>query len=261
MSYDRERPSFEAANNVTVQRCFFAYEFAAKNYIKGKTVADIGCGNGYGTVYMSQFAEKATGLDYSQETIKQSNEENKDKKNLNFVSCKVPPICLPDNYADVVTSFQFIEHIHERAEFIKDVKRILKPGGVFICSTPNIKKSIARNPFHVHEYTFDEMRAEVGKVFDDFELMGLQGNEAVNKYYADNNRFVQKIIKWDIFGLHKILPATLLIKPYNFLTTWMRGKLADENKSTTAITTADFFLDKQNLDDTWDIYFVARKKA
>jgi hypothetical protein len=40
-----------------------------------------------------------------------------------------------------------------------------------MCSTPNIKMSIARNPFHVHEYTFDEMKSEMAKVFSDFEIM------------------------------------------------------------------------------------------
>jgi len=33
--FDRERPSFEDSNNVTVQRCFYAYEFA-KPYITNK---------------------------------------------------------------------------------------------------------------------------------------------------------------------------------------------------------------------------------
>src|SRR5690606_35424317 len=93
MIFDRERPSFEPANNVTVKRCFYAYEFA-EQYVKGKKIADIGCGSGYGTVHLAAFAEQATGVDYSEETLKQSRIEYKEIKNLNFVHGKVPPVPL-----------------------------------------------------------------------------------------------------------------------------------------------------------------------
>ena len=52
--HDRERPSFEESNNVTVKRCFYAYEWA-EQFIKGKRIADIGCGTGI----LSMFAADA----------------------------------------------------------------------------------------------------------------------------------------------------------------------------------------------------------
>lgn len=128
--FDRERPSFEDSNNVTVKRCFFAYEFAV-NYIKNKTTADIGCADGYGTHYLAGYSLHTTGVDYSETTIQAAKNKHAAIKNLDFKSGKVPPIPLPDNSMDVVTAFQFIEHIHSRPEFMKDVKRVLKPGGVF----------------------------------------------------------------------------------------------------------------------------------
>lgn len=257
MIHDRERPSFEPSNNVTVKRCFCAYEFA-EQYVKGKTVADIGCGTGYGTVHMAQFAEKAVGVDYSAETIEQNKKENAHIKNLEFVHGKVPPVPLPDAAFDVVTAFQFIEHLEDRVAFIKDVKRILKPGGVFLCTTVNAKMSLARNPFHVHEYTFAEMEAEFKSVYNNVEVLGLQGNDRVNKYYKENARWVRSIMKWDVLGIHKILPAKWLALPYNFLTSIMRRKLMEKNTETTEISTSDFFLQKDNLDATWDIFIVAR---
>ena len=155
--FDRERPSFEDSNNVTVKRCFFAYEFAV-NYVKGKHTADIGCADGYGTQFLADYTQSTVGVDYSEATLVDARRKHAAKTNLSFISGSVPPIPLPDNSVDVLTAFQFIEHIHERAGFMKDVKRVLKPGGTFLCSTPNNKMSIARNPFHVREYTFDEIR-------------------------------------------------------------------------------------------------------
>lgn len=257
--FDRERPTFEESNNVTIQRCFYAYEFAS-TYIQGKTVADVGCGNGYGSIYMSGMAQFVTGLDYSAATVADNNERHKNVANLKFISCKVPPLALEDSSVDVVTAFQFIEHIHERAAFIRDVKRVLKPGGLFICTTPNIKMSIARNPFHVHEYTFDEMKSEMGNVFSNFRLMGLNGNDKVNQYYADNARWAKKILRLDPLGLHKLVPASWLVKPYNYLTSLMRKDLKDQNQNTLQITTADFKLQENDLDVCWDIFVVATKE-
>lgn len=256
--FDRERPSFEDSNNVTVQRCFYAYEFA-RDYVKGKKSADIGCADGYGTQYLADYTESTIGVDYSEVTIEAARSKHASKTNLSFKSGKVPPIPLDSESVDVVTAFQFIEHIHDRVGFMKDVHRVLKPGGVFICTTPNIKMSIARNPFHVHEYTFDEMRKEISSVFGNVELKGLQGNETVNTYYEDNAKWAKKILRLDPLGLHKMVPASWLVKPYNFLTTLMRKDLKEQNKSTLAISTKDFFLTTERLDFTWDIYVIAKK--
>ncbi len=256
--FDRERPSFEDSNNVTVKRCFYAYEFARK-YVQGKQTADVGCADGYGTQYLADYTQSTVGVDYSEITLNDARQKHAAKTNLSFVSGKVPPIPLPDASVDVLTAFQFIEHIHPRYAFMQDVMRVLKPGGIFICTTPNIKMSIARNPFHVHEYTFDEMKAEASKVFDNIDLQGLQGNDKVNKYYADNAKWAKKILRLDPLGLHKMLPSAWLVKPYNFLTSLMRKNLKEQNDDTLQISTEDFFLTKNNLDTTWDIYLIAKK--
>ncbi len=258
LMFDRERPSFEDSNNVTVQRCFFAYEFA-EAFVKGKNTADIGCADGYGTQHLADFTATTVGVDYSEVTIEEARKKHAAKTNLTFKSGKVPPIPLADESVDVVTAFQFIEHIEQRKAFMADVKRVLKPGGIFLCTTPNIKMSIARNPFHVHEYTFDEMKQEAGSVFENIELKGLQGNDVVNKYYADNSKWVKKILMLDPLGLHKMLPSNWLVAPYNFLTSLMRKNLKETNNDTLKISTKDFYLTTDSLDTTWDIFLIARK--
>jgi ubiquinone/menaquinone biosynthesis C-methylase UbiE len=256
--FDRERPSFEDSNNVTVKRCFYAYEFAAQ-YVKDKVTADIGCADGYGTQYLAGFTQQTTGVDYSAVTVQLANEKHGHLQNLNFVSCSVPPLPFENDSLDVVTAFQFIEHIENRKGFMEEVKRVLKPGGIFLCTTPNIKKSIARNPFHVHEYTFKEMETEAGSVFGNIELKGLQGNDRVNKYYHENAQWARKMLKLDPLGLHKLLPASWLVVPYNWLTSKMRAQLNNQNKDVATIGTADFYLTKQDLDSTWDIFLIAIK--
>jgi hypothetical protein len=136
----------------------------------------------------------------------------------------------------------------------------VKKGGKVLITTPNIKRSLARNPFHIHEYTFAEMNAEVSLFTKNFELEGLNATERVKKYYEENGKFVRMILKWDVLGLHKILPAKILFIPYNWITSLMRNKLKEQVSDTADISTKDFFLQKQNLDECWDIFVIAENR-
>ena len=178
---------------------------------------------------------------------------------MTFEKVTVPPLPFPDNSFDAVTTFHFIEHIHERALFIKECIRVLRPGGKLYITTPNTKMSLARNPFHVYEYTFDDMQKEIAAFTKSYELLGLNGNDKVQQYYEENGKFVRMILKWDVLGLHKRLPASWLTAPYNFITSIMRNKLKEKVEETAGITTRDFFLQKDNLDKTWDIYLIVSK--
>lgn len=254
-----ERAHQDEANNVTYQRCQFAYEFAVP-YITGKEVLDVGCGNAYGTALMARSARNIQGVDYDAATVADNAQRYSSITNLSFRQGAVPPLPFPDQSFDVVTAFQFIEHIEKRKEFLAECLRVLRPGGRLLVTTPNVKKSLARNPFHVHEYTFDEMRSEIGSLTNQFELKGLNGNEKVNTYYAENGKFVRMILRFDIFGLHKILPASWLTAPYNLITNLMRNKLKDKVKQTVDISTRDFHLQDNALDDTWDIYLIGTRQ-
>ena len=113
---------------------------------------------------------------------------------------------------------------------------ILKPGGKVMITTPNVKKSLARNPFHVHEYTFDEIKGEISSLTGGYALQGLNGNTVVNTYYEENGKFVRMILKWDIFKLHQKLPSAWLAKPYNLITNMMRNKLKEKVDTTSSST-------------------------
>lgn len=253
-----ERAHHDDANNVTYQRCQFAYEFA-KPLIQGKKVLDVGCGLAYGTALMAGSASTITGIDYDAVTVEANKKSYGKIVNLDFKQAVIPPLPFEDNSFDIITAFQFIEHIKPRKEFIKECLRVLRPGGSFLVTTPNVKMSLARNPFHVHEYTFDEMRDEVSSVTNNFELCGLNGNERVNKYYFENGKFVRMILRFDIFKMHKWLPSAWLSAPYNWITSLMRNKLKEKVDQTTDITTKDFAIQKDDLDKCWDIYLIAKK--
>ena len=131
-----ERAHHDDSNNVTYQRCQFAYEFA-KPLIEGKKVLDVGCGLAYGTALMAGSAASITGIDYDQSTVDENVKNYGKIVNLDFKRGVIPPLPFEDKSFDIITAFQFIEHIAPRKEFLKECIRVLKPGGKVLVTTPN----------------------------------------------------------------------------------------------------------------------------
>src|SRR5260221_3885323 len=100
-----ERASHDDINNVTYQRCQFAYEFVLP-YIKEKKVLDLGCGLAYGTALMAEQANEITGVDYDEATIANNKLRYQNISNLAFIRSAVPPLPFADSSFDVVTMFQ-----------------------------------------------------------------------------------------------------------------------------------------------------------
>lgn len=61
----------------------------------------------------------------------------------------------PSNYFDVIVAIEVIEHINNPREFICQISRFLRPGGLFYCTTPNfnsIVRYILRENYSVINY-------------------------------------------------------------------------------------------------------------
>ena len=84
---------------------------------------------------------------------------------------------------------------------MEDIKRILKPGGIAILTTPNRKMSLSRNPWHIREYTAQQLTDLASEMFNDVQMKGIGGNKKVLKYHERNRQSVQRIMKWDIFNM------------------------------------------------------------
>jgi 2-polyprenyl-3-methyl-5-hydroxy-6-metoxy-1,4-benzoquinol methylase len=148
-------------------------------------------------------------------------------------------------HVDSIVSFQVIEHIKDDLAYLKEIYRILKPGGVALISTPNIKKTLTRNPWHIREYTPSEFKNLISKVFTNFQLKGIDGSDKFYKYYEKNKLSVQKFKKFDIFNLENRLPLSLYQIPYDILNRINRDKLNEKNsKLVEDISIDDFFSDK-----------------
>lgn len=150
-----------------IQNHLERYNFA-KNFVKGKTVLDLACGTGYGSeILLLAGAKKVFGGDISEAAIKYA-KKNYSRPGLNFLIMNAENIPLEDNSIEVVVSFETIEHLPNYEKFLSEVKRVLKKGGTFICSSPN---KLVNSPFTkkpLNKYHFKEFKLkELKKIFED----------------------------------------------------------------------------------------------
>jgi ubiquinone/menaquinone biosynthesis C-methylase UbiE len=143
-----------------VHRYLQAREIAA-----GKVVLDIACGEGYGTALLAGLAARAIGVDISREAVRHAKARYV-AGNIEFLVGSCARIPLPDRSIDLVTSFETIEHHDQHEKMMQEIKRVLRPRGVLVISSPDKQHySIDtghRNEYHVKELYAHEFKALLG---------------------------------------------------------------------------------------------------
>ena len=172
-----ERILLDKETPLMIARHFCAYKFA-KDYVSGKEVLDIGCGEGYGADFLCGFANRVLGIDYDNDVIAYAQSKYK-KNNLEFKAMDIRDLAVLNKKFDVICSFQNIEHIRDTEKLLKDVSNLLNGHGVFICSTCNMKdaspgQNAPFNKFHVKEYLIHEFRSLLESKFSRVDLSGLK---------------------------------------------------------------------------------------
>lgn len=243
----------DRSDNYVYQRSLLAYLEAAK-MVSGQ-VLEIGTGSGYGVDIIAPQAERFVTIDkYQTETLENA------PANVDFLQMNVPPLAgIPSGAFDYVITFQVIEHIQKDDVFLQEIHRVLKEGGKLIVTTPNKKMSITRNPWHVREYTVEELKQLMLRYFRSVEALGVFGNQSIMDYYEKNKASARRITRFDIFNLQYRLPRQLLQIPYDILNRMNRKKLLNDNQGlVTGITHEDYFI--ENAGDTcFDLFYIAEK--
>ena len=243
------------SDNPIHQRLLQAY-YLAKPFVKGNLL-ELGCGEGRGVELLSPLAESYLALDKIQEVINRLKEKYPDVK---FEQAVFPPFKnLADNSFDSIVSFQVIEHVKDDHGFLKEIHRVLKPGGVAVLTTPNIKMTLTRNPWHVREYTAQQLTDLAAKYFPKVTMKGVGGNEKVMTYYEQNKKSVQRITRFDIFNFQYLMPAPMLRIPYDILNRMNRNKLSASNTGLVAEIVHDDYELVEDGDKALDLFLILEK--
>lgn len=167
------------------------------NYSKNKKVLDVATGNGYGAYELITRGKalKVIGLDQSQEAVSFASRKYR-HLNLFFQKGLAEKMDFEDDFFDLVVSMETIEHVQNYQSFLKEVKRVLRPNGLFIVSTPNKNATLRGalinkplNPYHFKEFTKKKLRKTLQQHFSCLEWFGQKIIDKKNFFY-----FMKKIL-------------------------------------------------------------------
>ena len=186
------------------------YVFALP-FVAGKTVLDIACGTGYGIGLMQTKAAFVAGVDVDAEAA--ADAVNECAENAAVLLGNGLGLPFVDESFDIVTSFETLEHLHERTAFLAELNRVLRPGGLLLLSTPNAVYTRPidgkpTNPFHIHEYAPDELRGELESFFSIDQFLGqdLDPSIRISPFYVEQQRLPKdvktqtQLFAWKVFN-------------------------------------------------------------
>jgi SAM-dependent methyltransferase len=228
-----------AEENYWFRRHEAVYELLAPR-CRGAVVLEAGCGEGYGADLLAGVASRVLALDYDGLAI-----GHVARRYPRVAAARANLVGLPvrDATVDSVVSLQVIEHLWDQERFLRECRRVLRPGGTLLVSTPNrLTFSPGRdtplNPFHTRELAASELAALLADTgFADIELAGLHHGERLRALdAAHGGSLVDTLTALAVSGAE-----------------WPDRLVAD----VASVTTTDFTLDTSGLDACLDLVGVA----
>jgi SAM-dependent methyltransferase len=223
------------AENYWFRRHLAVYEWIAAR-VRGLRVADLACGEGYGSDVLAGAAADVIGVDANPEAHEHASHRYR-RANLRFERGLVEQFGEP---RDVIVFLQTIEHVEDPAGLLRG---FAQTAPITIVSTPN-RLTLAPpgaeksdNPWHLREYTPAEYRELVNPCFESVEILGL--------FHAGKLRVHERAIG---LGWDRLHAATGMTKPFY-------------DRFVPAISSSDFSLkgeDERELDEALDFVAVCR---
>ncbi|MEB3284662.1 MAG: class I SAM-dependent methyltransferase [Candidatus Sericytochromatia bacterium] len=160
-----------------------AYEFAV-SYCREHRVLDLGTGTGYGAARVAEVAREVVAVDICEETLQWAGARFQ-KGNLKFEKIQSEaPLPFASESFDTVLSFQVIEHVSDPMQQIREIRRVLKPGGHLVLVTPNREVRLFPfqrpwNRWHPREYEQEELRAMLASQFEQVVVKTMSGDASL----------------------------------------------------------------------------------
>ncbi|MFD2659287.1 methyltransferase domain-containing protein [Paenibacillus thailandensis] len=226
----------------------------AQEFVTGKVVLDIACGEGYGAYQLSKQAKEVIGMDIDPKTIEIA-KNSYVNQNLRFLCGDAKKIEIPNNSIDIIVSFETIEHMNEndQIEFLNEIKRILKPDGILLISTPDKTRTDlfeAKNPFHLREWYKEEFEAILQTLFTNVRIYLQEVN--MSSFLWESNNSIDKLLmnkKIKISGEHIDSAPSEEIKNHLYMLA-----VCSNNEITENIASICHEVNRTPLENLWNRY-------
>jgi SAM-dependent methyltransferase len=167
------------------------YRFAAL-FAHGAHVLDAGCGSGYGTAELS-CAESVAAMDIAHEAVLHARDKYPGP-HTSFLQGRCESLPFADGVFDLVIAFEVIEHLERWGDLLAEARRVLRPSGALLVSTPNkafyaeSRDKAGPNPFHVHEFEYYEFDTALKAHFSHVHVWTQNHAEVVSFAPPQNSR-------------------------------------------------------------------------
>ena len=148
--YERERhlPYHRMLDDLEVE--------IVERYARGREVLEVGCGTGLILERVAQFASRARGIDLSGGMLARAA-----GRGLEVAQASATALPLADGSVDVAYSFKVLAHVPDVAGAMREMARVVRPGGVVIAEFYNARSlrrlvKAVKPPTAVSETTHDE---------------------------------------------------------------------------------------------------------
>ncbi len=122
--------------------------------LKGKWL-DCGCADGgYTVALVDSGAESAVGVDVIEERIQKAKEREKDNLNVEFFHLTNDDLPFPDAFFDGVMMNEVLEHVTDEVHTLREILRVLRPGGHLVIMSPNRWFPFEGHGMHIGERVF-----------------------------------------------------------------------------------------------------------
>ncbi len=165
---------------------------------------DVGCGLGDESVGFTGDGRFVVGVDYDPATAAAAMSTH-GGAGLSTICSDGSAIGLASDSFDDVCSSHLIEHFTEPEHHVREVSRVLAPGGRAYFLTPN-KPADFENPYHVYLFEPEELQAMLSRHFGTVELWGLDANETAKADFEKRREMAQKLLRLDPLGIRHKLP-------------------------------------------------------
>jgi len=141
-------------------------------------ILDVGCGAGFLSNELAKLNLDITGVDLSEDSLRVAMKFDQ-TKTVKYKTADAYHLPFPENTFDVLTAMDFLEHVENPGDIIKEFSRVLKTGGIFIFHTFNrnpiayfvviklVEWLVKNTPKHMHIIRLFIKPAELAKYCQD----------------------------------------------------------------------------------------------